>query len=83
MSSRRFCLAFALLGFLLAGLSANAAVPKPHIVVFLADDHGFADSEVYGSKNVRTPNMLRLAAAGMAFTNAFVASPSCAPSRAA
>ena len=83
MTSRRVFFAFALLGFLLMSLGANAAAPRPHIVVFLADDHGFADSEVYGSKDVRTPNMLRLAAAGMAFTNAFVASPSCAPSRAA
>jgi N-sulfoglucosamine sulfohydrolase len=64
-------------------LNTSAAAPRPHIVVFLADDHGFADSEVYGSTHVRTPNMLRVAAAGMTFTNAFVASPSCAPSRAA
>ena len=55
----------------------------PNIVVFLADDHGFHDSEVYGSKEIRTPNMLRLAGAGITFTRAFVASPSCAPSRAA
>src|SRR5436190_15855185 len=83
MISRRFFFAFALLGFLLMSLGSNAAASRPHIVVFLADDHGFADSEVYGSKDVRTPNMLRLAVAGMTFTNAFVASPSCAPSRAA
>jgi N-sulfoglucosamine sulfohydrolase len=56
---------------------------QPNIVVFLADDHGYLDSEVYGSKDVRTPNMLRLARDGMTFTRAFVASPSCAPSRAA
>lgn len=64
--------------------AAAAAPPhQPTIVVFLADDHGFLDSEVYGSKEVRTPNMLRLAEAGMTFTHAFVVSPSCAPSRAA
>ena len=63
-------------------LAADAAT-RPNIVVFVADDHGFADSEVYGSTEVRTPNMLRLAAAGLTFSNAFVASPSCAPSRAA
>ena len=59
------------------------AAPRPNIMVFLADDHGFLDSEVYGARDVRTPNMLRLAAAGMTFTHTFVASPSCAPSRAA
>jgi N-sulfoglucosamine sulfohydrolase len=63
-------------------VSANAA-SRPNIVIFLADDHGYLDSEVYGAKDVRTPNMLRLAKAGMTFTHCFVASPSCAPSRAA
>ena len=57
--------------------------PKPNIVVFLGDDQSLLDSEVYGSTDVRTPNMQRLATAGMTFTHAFVASPSCAPSRAA
>lgn len=56
---------------------------RPHIVVFLADDHGYLDSQVYGNGQARTPNMLRVARAGMTFTRAFVASPSCAPSRAA
>jgi arylsulfatase A-like enzyme len=50
-------------------------------VLFLADDHGYFDSSVYGSKVVRTPNMARLAAAGMTFANAFSASPTCVPSR--
>ena len=63
-----------------AGFSAPA---RPHIVVFLGDDHSVLDSEVYGNTEVRTPNMQRLARAGMTFTHAFVASPSCAPSRAA
>ena len=57
--------------------------PKPNIVVFLADDHSRRDSSVYGATDVKTPNMLRLSRAGMTFNQAFVASPSCAPSRAA
>jgi N-sulfoglucosamine sulfohydrolase len=60
-----------------------AAPARPDVVVFLADDLGWADCSVHGGKDVRTPNMDRLAAAGMTFTHAFVASPSCAPSRAA
>ncbi|MEW6160599.1 MAG: sulfatase [Verrucomicrobiota bacterium] len=67
----------------IAPADAAAAAARPHIVVFLADDHSFLDSEVYGARDVRTPNMARLATAGMTFTHAFVASPSCAPSRAA
>ncbi|TWT89218.1 sulfatase-like hydrolase/transferase [Neorhodopirellula pilleata] len=71
-------------------LAAIAATPdgqagsrKPDMVVFLSDDHTWRDSSVYGSPDIRTPNMQRLASAGMTFEQAFVASPSCAPSRAA
>ncbi len=56
---------------------------RPHIVVFLSDDHTLRDSSLYGSTDIATPNMERLAREGMTFDNAFVASPSCAPSRAA
>ena len=73
-----------LLCFLLSAVRLVAAEPgKPHLVVFLTDDHSVLDSTVYGSKDVKTPNMQRLAAAGLTFDRAFVASPSCAPSRAA
>ena len=72
---------FSLLFLLLVSASCWAA--KPNIVVFLGDDHSMLDSEVYGGRDVPTPNMRRLADAGMTFTHAFVASPSCAPSRAA
>ena len=79
------------LAFVLSGLWLTHAadgggapsLPRPNMVIFLSDDHGYLDSEVYGAKDVRTPNMVRLAKAGMAFTHCFVASPSCAPSRAA
>ncbi|MES2705571.1 MAG: sulfatase [Verrucomicrobiota bacterium] len=60
-----------------------AAEGKPNIVVFLSDDHTAADSSVYGSKDVVTPSMERVARDGLVFDRAFVASPSCAPSRAA
>src|SRR5262249_8765506 len=63
---------------------ARANGPKPpNIVVFLADDLGWADCAPYGGKDIKTPNMNRLAAAGRKVTHAFGASPSCAPSRAA
>lgn len=65
-----------------AVLSASAA-SRPDLVVFLSDDHGQLDSTPYGATDVRTPQMQRLAADGVVFTHAFVASPSCAPSRAA
>lgn len=60
-----------------------AADARPHLVIFLSDDHSLLDSTVYGAKDIKTPHMQRLAGAGLTFERAFVASPSCAPSRAA
>lgn len=59
------------------------AALKPNVVVFLADDLGRLDTTPYGGYGIRTPNVQRLADAGLTFTRAYVASPSCAPSRAA
>ena len=71
----------ALFAILCLALPAVArAADAPHVVLFLADDLGWADCSPYGGKEVRTPNMARLAADGMTFTHAFVASPSCAQS---
>lgn len=61
----------------------KANAERPHIVVFIADDQGYQDSSVSGADEFRTPNLERLAAAGMTFSHAFAASPTCAPSRAA
>src|SRR5215813_4594664 len=55
----------------------------PNIVVFIADDHGYLDSSVAGSKQFHTPALERLARDGITLTHAFAASPTCAPSRAA
>jgi N-sulfoglucosamine sulfohydrolase len=74
-------------GLFLAALLCISTCPSEaeefHVVVFLSDDHGQLDSTPYGATDVSTPNMQRLASEGMLFTQAFVASPSCAPSRAA
>ncbi len=55
----------------------------PNIVFYIADDHNQLDSEVYGAKVLKTPNLLKLAEEGMVFDHAYVASPACGPSRAA
>jgi len=72
-----------LLLVLLAYASLASAAEKPNLIVFIADDLGVLDCQPYGAKDVRTPNMQRLASEGLLFKQAFVASPSCAPSRAA
>ena len=74
-------LALAILLALLPSVSATTNRP-PDIVIFLTDDQSQLDASPYGSA-FHTPNMQRLADAGLTFTRAFVASPSCAPSRAA
>ncbi|MEY2878246.1 MAG: hypothetical protein RLZZ15_626 [Verrucomicrobiota bacterium] len=66
----------------LSHLSRLTAAP-PNIVVFISDDHSQLDSQAYGSTEVRTPHMAKLASEGLKFTHAFVASPSCGPSRTA
>ena len=73
------------LGFDSTALAAEKkqSTVLPNIVVFIADDHGQLDSQAYGSTEVRTPNMVKLAGEGLRFTHAFVASPSCCPSRTA
>ena len=55
----------------------------PHLVLFLADDHGAADAGCYGNPQVRTPHLDRLAREGLRFERAYCASPSCTPSRSA
>ena len=55
----------------------------PNFVMFITDDQGVYHSNPYGADWMRTPNMQSLADDGLKFTRAYVASPSCAPSRAA
>jgi len=56
---------------------------RPHIVMYLSDDHGVDFVGCYGNKDIRTPNVDALAREGMRFTRMFAASPTCAPSRSA
>jgi uncharacterized sulfatase len=66
-----------------AEIRATEIERPPDIVVYLADDLSAADLTLYGGTNISTPAIDQLAAEGMTFDRAFVASPSCAPSRAA
>jgi arylsulfatase A-like enzyme len=56
---------------------------RPNIVFIIADDLGWADLSCYGSKFHKTPNLDRLAAGGLRFTDAYAACPVCSPTRAA
>jgi arylsulfatase A-like enzyme len=61
----------------------RARTSKPNILFILADDLGYGDIGCYGQKIVATPNIDRLAAEGIKFTQAYCGSTVCAPSRAA
>ena len=56
---------------------------KPNIIFILADDLGYGDLGCYGQKKIKTPNIDRLAAEGMRFTQCYAGSAVSAPSRAA
>jgi arylsulfatase A len=55
---------------------------KPNFVIILIDDMGWRDVGCNGSTFFRTPNIDRLAASGMRFTNGYAACPVCSPTRA-
>ena len=53
----------------------------PNIIYILADDLGYGDIGAYGQDRIETPNLDRLAASGMRFTQHYSSAPVCAPSR--
>ncbi len=65
-----------------AGLGDGRTRRRPNFVFFLVDDLGRQDLGCYGSTFYETPNIDRLAAQGMRFTNAYAACPVCSPTRA-
>ncbi len=58
------------------------AQPKPNLLYIMSDDHDADAISAYSKKLIRTPNIDRLAAEGMKFTNAFVGNSICGPVRA-
>ena len=69
-------------------IAASSAAQKPlagtapNIVLILADDLSYRDLSIWGQARFSTPNLDRLAATGMRFTQAYAGAPECAPSRA-
>ena len=66
-------------------LIASIATPlfsatKPNLLLIIADDCTYRDLEVYGGQ-AKTPNLNRLAAAGLTFSRCFQAAPMCSPTR--
>lgn len=57
------------------------AQQKPNVIFIYADDLGYGDLSCYGATKIKTPNIDKLAAKGIRFTNAHCTSSTCTPSR--
>ena len=71
----------------LSGISSLIATtkpappPRPNIVLMLADDLGYGDVGCYGATRIKTPNIDRLCAQGVRFTDAHTPAAVCQPTR--
>ena len=60
---------------------AAQAQQQPNIILIYADDLGYGDVSCYGATQIKTPNIDKLAAQGLRFTQAYATSATCTPSR--
>ncbi len=82
--SGNFILRATLAGFAfpICSYGLQATGHRPNVVIFLTDDMGYGDISCYNKNQVQTPNIDKLAAEGVRFTDFYVPTPYCAPSRA-
>jgi arylsulfatase A len=89
MRLRRFCslipgcVVCLLVWFSIARAAEPSSARPPNIIHIIGDDVGYDDLSCFGAKDIRTPNLDRLAAQGMKFTSFYAPSPVCTASRAA
>jgi arylsulfatase A-like enzyme len=65
----------------IGAMTHSAERRLPNVILIVADDLGFGDLGCYGATRIPTPNVDRLAATGLRFTNAHAAAATCTPSR--
>ena len=75
-------LAAILFVWVIAAGSASTQSRRPNILVIVADDMGYADIGLHGSRDIPTPNIDALMKSGMRFTDGYVSGPFCSPTRA-
>jgi len=68
--------------FLKKRLSTSDSLKLPNIILLMADDLGKSDISLYGSESINTPNIDAIGKSGITFSEAYVSSPICSPSRA-
>ena len=72
-----------LIFLIICGIFAGAQDrQRPNVIIIYTDDQGTLDLNVYGAKDLHTPNLDKLAKQGLRFSNFYSASPICSPSRA-
>src|SRR5687767_15268430 len=69
------------IAILLLAAATTVSAQTPNIVLIYADDLGYGDVSAYGAKTLPTPNIDRLAKAGLRFTDAHSSAATCTPSR--
>jgi arylsulfatase A-like enzyme len=70
---------FFLLALLISALAFSQI--KPNVILIYADDLGYGDLSCYGATKIQTPNIDKLSASGIRFTNCHTTSATCTPSR--
>src|SRR5215468_6730295 len=75
--------AFFVLSLAVTGSIFAQPARKPNFIFILVDDMGYADLSSFGSRDIRTPNIDRLAKEGVKLTQAYSNGPVCTPTRAA
>ena len=83
---RKYCLGILLITVLITSCTsvkhtAADSTQKPNIIFIYADDLGYGDVSAYGATKISTPNIDRIAAKGILFTNAYATAATCTPSR--
>ena len=74
-----FCLA--MLSLLEAACHAQVTLPRPNIVLVMADDLGWGDVAYNGNKVVRTPHLNAMSKEGIRLDRFYAAAPVCSPTR--
>lgn len=74
-------LIFATIAFSIALPQSIAQAQKPNVIVIMADDLGYGDVGCYGTKEIPTPNIDRLAQEGIRFTSGYCSASTCTPTR--
>ena len=71
------------LSFILFSCEKNEKLKKPNFIIIFTDDLGYGDLGSYGHPTIKTPHLDQMAKEGMRFTQFYVGSSICTPSRAA